>query len=290
MYEKYDLHIIDSQGFKDDRNFFKPPPDKVTLFAVGCLCYAYVISWHENVLSRARKEGEILYDWETSNRAARSQGFEDVALKKVAILGAPGSGKSGVFSRLCGGGFPEAVNMVQGTEGEGESSLEVGGRFRDKNVNVGIKMVKMEGEGGEGALEFWDVPPDCQASNTEVTSDLALQGASLVVIIFDVRHKSSFLNLMNAVEEIKVRAHENDTPQPPFTILGNFCDTLQTEDRGFRFKTEVDAFCRKIGGGEVKLVSARTGEGIVDAFKEIWTRTSGDEGTKPVNTEGMERG
>ena len=189
MYEQYDLHIVDSEEYRKDRNFFHPPPDKLTLFVSGFFCYCYTISWHERVLKRKiESPSDILYDWESSSRAVRAQEFEDVPIKKVAILGAPGVGKSGVFARLCGGGFPEAVSLVaHGEEEGGEKEVDMGARYRDKNVNVGARRVAVEGELGEGVLEFWDVPPDCQASHVEVTSGMALEGADLVVMVFDVR-------------------------------------------------------------------------------------------------------
>mmetsp|Transcript_1723 Transcript_1723/g.3289 ORF Transcript_1723/g.3289 Transcript_1723/m.3289 type:complete len:331 (+) Transcript_1723:2715-3707(+) len=281
MYDKYDLHIIDNKKFEEDRNFYKPPPGRLTLLATGFFCYCYTLSWHARVLKRKKEEGEILFDWESSNRPARALEGCNVPIRKVVILGAPGVGKSGVFTRLCGGGFPEAVSLVQGEDGDGERSVEIGGRYRDKNVNVGARMIAMEGEGGEGVIEFWDVPPDCQASNVNVTSGKALEGADLILLIFDVRHKKTFLNMSNAVEEVKVRAHEDGKAHPPpFMVLGNFCDTLQTEDKEFRFKRDVEAFCRKNAGGGFQLVSARTGEGIVCALKEIYLKSKkSSEGT-----------
>ena len=245
-----------------------------------------------------KSPNEILYDWESSSRAARAQEFQEEPAKKVAILGAPGVGKSGIFARLCGGGFPEAVSLVaHGEEEGGEREVDIGARYRDKNVNVGARVVAMEGELGGGLLEFWDVPPDCQASNVEVTSGMALDGADLIVLVFDVRHKRTLLNMTNAFEEIKVRAHEDGEHPPPIFVLGNFCDTLQTEEKEFRIKKDVEAFCRKNAGGEYQLVSARTGEGIISALKGIFIKSRGsvekgvDKGVDKgvVVEEGMER-
>ena len=192
--------------------------------------------------------------------------------KKVAILGAAGAGKSSLFVRFLGQGFPLAESLQGQLNDDNKGSSLAGppspSAHRSK-LNIGCRMLRALQGDVERALflELWDVPADGQA-RTDLASEKALEDVDLIALVFDLRSKESFLSATNALDELKVRAHEDGAPPRPALLLGNFSDILG--DPGLcKFGKDVEGFVSRNKGLSFQSVSARTGEGVMEALKTM---------------------
>ena len=85
------------------------------------------------------------------------------------------------------------------------------------------------------------------------------RGAEGILIVFDLTNKESFKNIQNWINEVKVFTGEDVI----FICLGNKSD-LKKEIS----KSTIDEFKKKTKL-EIINVSAKTGDGVEDAFKHI---------------------
>jgi len=106
-------------------------------------------------------------------------------------------------------------------------------------------------------MTIWDTPCDGAVHSPAVGSGLALDGADVLLFVFDARNRDTFVAVINAVAEVKLRCSEDGTAVPEVVLAANFSDQVKK----CKFQKEVDAFAKK-NRAEARNISARSSDGI----------------------------
>ena len=154
---------------------------------------------------------------------------------KIVLIGDTSVGKSCLLTRFADDQFTD--NYV----------TTIGVDFRFKTMIVMDKIVK---------VQVWDTAG--QERYRSITNAY-YRGAEGILIVFDLTNKESFKNIENWINEVTVFTG-NDVI---FMCLGNKCD-LKKEIS----KSSIEDFKKK-SKLEIFNVSAKTGDGVEDAFTHI---------------------
>ena len=154
---------------------------------------------------------------------------------KIVLIGDTSVGKSCLLTRFADDQFTE--NYV----------TTIGVDFRFKTMIVMDKIVK---------VQVWDTAG--QERYRSITNAY-YRGAEGILIVFDVTKKESFENIQNWISEVTVYTGKDVV----IICLGNKNDLTKGID-----KKDIYDF-QKQTGLEIINVSAKTGDGVEDAFKHI---------------------
>ena len=154
---------------------------------------------------------------------------------KIVLIGDTSVGKSCLLTRFADDQFSE--NYV----------TTIGVDFRFKTMIVMDKIVK---------VQVWDTAG--QERYRSITNAY-YRGAEGILIVFDVTKKESFENIQNWISEVTVYTGKDVV----IICLGNKNDLTKGID-----KKDIYDF-QKQTGLEIINVSAKTGDGVEDAFKHI---------------------
>ena len=154
---------------------------------------------------------------------------------KIVLIGDTSVGKSCLLTRFADDQFTE--NYV----------TTIGVDFRFKTMIVMDKIVK---------VQVWDTAG--QERYRSITNAY-YRGAEGILIVFDVTKKESFENIQNWINEVTVYTGKDVI----MICLGNKNDLKKYIDN-----KEINEFKKKTGL-EIINVSAKTGDGVEDAFKHI---------------------
>ena len=154
---------------------------------------------------------------------------------KIVLIGDTSVGKSCLLTRFADDQFTE--NYV----------TTIGVDFRFKTMIVMDKIVK---------VQVWDTAG--QERYRSITNAY-YRGAEGILIVFDVTKKESFENIQNWINEVTVYTGKDVI----MICLGNKNDLKKGID-----KKDIYEFQKKTGL-EIINVSAKTGDGVEEAFKHI---------------------
>jgi len=170
--------------------------------------------------------------------AASADGFD--FLLKLLVLGESGVGKSNLVLRYTDDSFSDLYISTIGVD------------FKFKQIRLDGKNVK---------LQIWDTAG--QERFRTITQSY-YRRAHGVVVVYDVTDAKTFQHVQDWLEDIKKYAPEHI----PILLVGNKVD-MQSE-RAIDFY-EAQEFAKKLGLS-YKETSARTGQGVADAFAAITTQ------------------
>ncbi|CAG9330503.1 unnamed protein product [Blepharisma stoltei] len=158
------------------------------------------------------------------------------ALFKILIIGDSGVGKSCFLLQFTEGNFTK------------DHSVTIGVEFSAKIIRLGDKKIK---------LQIWDTAG--QESFRSITRSF-YRNANGVVLMYDLTHKESFINLYEWLREIK----QNSDPDITIYCVGNMID-LADEEREVS-PEELDKFVRenRLDGGTE--ASAKTAQNVDEGF------------------------
>ena len=160
---------------------------------------------------------------------------------KIVVLGPAGVGKTCLIHRFCNGEF-----LV--------SSMPT--------VGAGFFPHTMQIEDTEVSIMLWDTAGD-ERFKSVIPS--LLRGAQGLVLVYDVTSLQTFADLNRYLDLfLDTAEYDPNAEYLPILLLGNKCDM---EERDVP-QEEINNWLRKNRVKYFKLVSAKTGEGIQDAFKD----------------------
>lgn len=154
--------------------------------------------------------------------------------------------------------------VVIGDGGVGKTSLIV--RHVDKKFDAeykptlgfDISLKTIPVEEGKAELLLWDIGG--QAIFKEIRESY-LEGSHCCFIVFDLTNKETFDHLQDWLTELKRFAGDI-----PFIIIGNKNDL---EEKRKISKEEMEKKAKEIGAVDCFETSAKTGDGVDDAFKKL---------------------
>ena len=158
---------------------------------------------------------------------------------KVVVVGDSGVGKTSLLQRVALNNFHIGIQPT------------VAGMVFTKSIRVLNKRCTVN-------FVLWDTAGQ---ERYRSISRMYYQDAAAVIIVYNVTEMKSFENAKLWLEEIKAKTRED----PIIGLIGNKSDLVIEE------KVDVNEAQRFAKEKELKfsLVSAKTGEGILDAFQEI---------------------
>ena len=162
---------------------------------------------------------------------------KDIIKYKILLLGPPAVGKTSLWHRFINKTFEENYAMT------------IGVQVSTKDVTFRNAVVK---------LSVWDVGGQVRFEKLRKNFYNGAQGA---LLIFDLTRKESFDQLGDWVNEVNNYLGY----KVPFILIGNKNDIKG----GKEFKTNVIEQFAKSQGSIYLETSAKTGEGVKDAFKEL---------------------
>ena len=179
-------------------------------------------------------------------------------LFKIILIGDTSVGKTNILSRFIRNEFDE------------NSKSTIGVEFGTKNFNLNDKIIK---------AQIWDTAG--QERYRSITTAY-YRGAAAIIICCDITNKESFYNLNNWIEEVS-KYIDKDVDK---LVLLNKCD-LKSEKK--IDQSEISKF-EKERGIKVMEVSAKTGEGIENAFQYIIGKLINKSDGKSSNTMTLQGG
>jgi small GTP-binding protein len=156
---------------------------------------------------------------------------------KIVLIGNTSVGKTNILSKYLTDQF------------DPDSKATVGVEFGTKNFKIENNIVK---------VQIWDTAG--QERYRSITTAY-YRGAAAICVCFDITNRESFNNLEMWFDEVG-KYTDNDVDK---VVLANKCD-LEDERK---VKNEEVANFEKEHGIKIMNVSAKTGEGIENAFKFI---------------------
>ena len=156
---------------------------------------------------------------------------------KIVLIGDTSVGKSSILTRFADDQFSSSYMTTIGVD------------FRFKTMIINNKICK---------IQIWDTAG--QERYRSITTAY-YRGAAAICVCFDITNRESFNNLEMWFDEVG-KYTDNDVDK---VVLANKCD-LEDERK---VKNEEVANFEKEHGIKIMNVSAKTGEGIENAFKFI---------------------
>lgn len=194
---------------------------------------------------------------------------EDVlATMKVVLIGDSGVGKSSLMLRFTADTFDEDISATIGID------------FKSKRVPVS--------GGGIVQLQLWDTAG--QERFRTLTSSY-YRGANAVLLVFDVNAPHSFEHLQRWLDEVEVSCGGSGLQNVAMMLIGNKVDEVGGLSNAALWpvpKADAVQFARE-HGMQLAFCSAKTKEGVVEAFDEV-ARSAYDKLTKKGNVQRREGG
>jgi len=170
-------------------------------------------------------------------------------LFKVVLIGEGGVGKTSTLNRFVKNQFQE------------QYILTIGANFLKKEVKFKKTTVN---------LIIWDMAGQSRFASFRKNFYTDTSGA---LLIFDLTRADTYYKLENWIKELNESAGEI-----PFVLIGNKCDLLEDLGRSIDpIKTE--EFARNRNSIYIE-TSAKTGENVEEAFKELTRRMAESKGVE----------
>ncbi|KAI5192351.1 Ras-related protein Rab-1A [Nematocida minor] len=167
---------------------------------------------------------------------------EEYALFKILVVGSSGVGKTCLLLRYTDSIYKETYGTTIGVD------------FKMKNIEIDGKMVK---------LQLWDTAG--QERFRTITSSY-YRNANGILLVFDITDADSFNDLKGWISEIRNNISST-------IVISVLCNKIDSEKNTVTDE-EMDNFVSKYKTDTLRIigytkVSAKTGEGVSEAFKEI---------------------
>lgn len=191
---------------------------------------------------------------------------ETLATMKVVLIGDSGVGKSSLMLRFTTDTFDQEISATIGID------------FKVKRVAV---------VGGTVQLQLWDTAG--QERFRTLTSSY-YRGSNAVILVYDVNTPASFEHLQRWLDEVEV-CHAGGSTNIAMMLIGNKIDEvggLQQADTWPVPRGDAVQFARE-HGMQLAFCSAKTKEGVVEAFDEV-ARNAYDKLTRKGNVPRREPG
>jgi small GTP-binding protein len=168
----------------------------------------------------------------------RREGDDDAAViqKKIALLGAPGVGKTSLVRRFVESIFDEKYLTTIGVKVD-KKAVQVGGR--------------------EVQLMIWDV---AGAEETFAVPSSYIRGSAGYLLVVDGIRPQTVDMATDVAEQV-----QRDVGDVPFVLVANKVDLA---DRWAVQKSQLDSLLAR-GGAALLYTSALSGEGVEDAFQRL---------------------
>ena len=166
---------------------------------------------------------------------------------KMVILGDASVGKTSLVHHFCEGFFRESYLST------------IGVAFLTKTIDL-----EYDGRSVNIVLQLWDIGG--QSIFQSIRKNY-LKGAQSAFILWDVTNRSSLLHIDGWIAELRGALNVKDLTKVPILVIGNKIDLNHDE----RLKEKANEFLKN----QFKIpiattyASAKTGEGMVEAFKSI---------------------
>ncbi|KAL2424194.1 Ras-related protein RABB1b [Exophiala dermatitidis] len=194
-------------------------------------------------------------------------------IAKLVCIGDSGTGKSSLTIRLCEGRFSSSHDVTIGVEfgsrivpvgPPANASLGIGAPSRDASRTSPTEQKKMK-------LSLWDTAG--QETYKSITRSY-FRGASGALLVFDITRRSSFESVTGWLNDLRQIAEEGIV----VILVGNKSD-LAAESTGVDggtkravTKEEAEDWCRRENVVKYVETSAKSGEGVEQAFLEVAER------------------
>jgi small GTP-binding protein len=154
----------------------------------------------------------------------------------TVLIGDSNVGKSSIMTKYCDNIFNLSNTSSKGID------------FRYKTINIDDEKIK---------LQLWDTPGQEQYHTITMRY---YANADIIIIVFDLTNKTSFLNINKWLNEIK----HNALPNVKIFLIGNKCDKSKRE---VSFE-EASSYAQQLNIIYIE-TSAKTDNNITDAFNII---------------------
>jgi len=167
---------------------------------------------------------------------------------KLAVLGDASVGKTSLIHHFCEGYFRESYLAT------------IGVAFLTKTIDTTLK----DGRKANITLQIWDIGG--QSIFQSIRSNY-IKGAQGAFILFDVTSRNSLIHVDDWIGELSKALNIKDLSRIPIIVIGNKIDL----DLDQRLKKRALDYLRNQFKFEIPITytSAKTGEGMNDAFREI---------------------
>ncbi|KAL9103665.1 MAG: hypothetical protein Q9163_001324 [Psora crenata] len=183
-------------------------------------------------------------------------------IAKLVCIGDSGTGKSSLTVRLCEDRFSAQHDVTIGVE-FGSRVVHVGPK-PDSQVEPQITQKKMK-------LSLWDTAG--QETYKSITRSY-FRGASGALLVFDITRKSTFLHAIDWLNDLRQIAGEEIV----VVLVGNKSDLASAfqsvggDNKRAVHKEEAEQWCRANNVLRYIETSAKSGEGVENAFLEVAQR------------------
>ncbi|GIQ87970.1 small GTPase superfamily, Rho type, partial [Kipferlia bialata] len=162
-------------------------------------------------------------------------------LLKIIILGDQSVGKTCLMTKFVNDNF---ISQYKAT---------IGADFLTREVTINERNV---------TLQIWDTAGQERFQSLGVAF---YRGADACVLVFDVTHPQSLSSLESWRQEFIIQADPRDPENFPFVVLANKHDLANSEALCHR----AGQYCQDQGSIDLFKTSAKTGEGVEEAFISV---------------------
>lgn len=193
-------------------------------------------------------------------------------IAKLVCIGDSGTGKSSLTIRLCEGRFSNSHDVTIGVE-FGSRIVNVG---PPANTSLGVNaplpdVPKSEAPQKKMKLSLWDTAG--QETYKSITRSY-FRGASGALLVFDISRRATFESVTSWLHDLKQIAEEGIV----VILVGNKSDLadISTDAEGGNKRAvtqqEAEEWCKREGVMQYVETSAKSGEGVEQAFLEVAER------------------
>lgn len=192
-------------------------------------------------------------------------------IAKLVCIGDSGCGKSSLTIRLCEGRFSPHHDVTIGVE-FGSRIVPVGPphtqppRPGSSGSAEGLPAPRLDVPQKHMKLSLWDTAG--QETYKSVTRSY-FRGASGALLVFDLSRRATFQHVTDWLNDLRQIAE----PDIVVVLVGNKADLTQTsENKREVTKQEAEEWAKKNGVLEYVETSAKSGEGVENAFMRVAER------------------
>ncbi|KAI4666195.1 uncharacterized protein J4E88_010490 [Alternaria novae-zelandiae] len=203
-------------------------------------------------------------------------------IAKIVSLGDSGCGKSSLTVRLCEGRFSPHHDVTIGVEfgsrivpvgPPASHSLSINNPSKSSQAQAPVSPSKQKQEQKHMKLSLWDTAG--QETYKSITRSY-FRGASGALLVFDISRKNTFLSATSWLHDLRQIAEEGIV----VVLVGNKSDlagssTVTDSDAANKrqvTKEEAEEWCKANGVMQYVETSAKSGEGVEQAFLEVAER------------------